>query len=83
MWQKASLMEACDIMHNQRDKIRQLKAVNNEFLREKNYVHEGSNASGDAPRAFDDNKKLQFKVLKAAEKEILLRHFIAISWTWF
>ncbi|CAF1929065.1 hypothetical protein YC2023_059738 [Brassica napus] len=60
MWQKASLMEACDIMHNQRDKIRQLKAVNNEFLCERNYVHEGSNAS-----------------------EILLRHFIAISWAWF
>ncbi|KAH0875602.1 hypothetical protein HID58_072964 [Brassica napus] len=45
MWQMASLMEACDIMHNQRDKIRQLKAVNNEFLCERNYVHEGSNAS--------------------------------------
>ncbi|CAN7087552.1 unnamed protein product, partial [Brassica oleracea var. botrytis] len=83
MWQKASLMEACDIMHNQRDKIRQLKAVNNEFLCERNYVHEGSNASGDAPRDFDDNKKLQFEVLKAAEKEILLRNFIAISWAWF
>ncbi|KAL0815056.1 hypothetical protein Bca101_071499 [Brassica carinata] len=66
MWQKASLMEACDIMHNQREKIRQLKAVNNEFLCERNYVHEGSNASGDAPRDFDDNRKLQFKVLKAA-----------------
>ncbi|WZZ59629.1 hypothetical protein YC2023_059736 [Brassica napus] len=66
MWQKASLMEACDIMHNQRDKIRQFKAVNNEFLCERNYVHEGSNASGDTPRDFDDNKKLQFKVLKAA-----------------
>ncbi|CAG7883318.1 unnamed protein product [Brassica rapa] len=42
-------MEACYIMHSQRDKIRQFKAVNNEFLRERNCVHEGSNASGDAP----------------------------------
>ncbi|KAG5406351.1 hypothetical protein IGI04_012470 [Brassica rapa subsp. trilocularis] len=79
LWQKASLMEACYIMHSQLDKIRQLKAVNNEFLRERNYVHEGSNASGDAPRAFDDNKKLQFEVLKAAEKQNLIRQFIAIS----
>ncbi|WZY84580.1 hypothetical protein YC2023_030964 [Brassica napus] len=66
-------------MHSQRDKIRQLKAVNNEFLRERNYVHEGSNASGDAPRDFDDNKKLQFEVLKAAEKQNLIRQFISIS----
>ncbi|CAN6869249.1 unnamed protein product [Brassica oleracea var. botrytis] len=35
-------MEARDIMHSQRDKIRELKAVNNEFLRERNYVHEGT-----------------------------------------
>ncbi|CAN6860996.1 unnamed protein product [Brassica oleracea] len=76
-------MEARDIMHSQRDKIKELKAVNNKFLRERNYVHEGSNAFGDTPRAFDDNKKLQIKVLKAVEKENLLRQFIAISWAGF
>lgn len=76
-------MEARDIMHSQWDKIRELKAVNNEFLRERNYVHEGSNPFGDTPRAFDDNKKLQIKVLKTVEKENLLRQFITISWAGF
>ncbi|KAG2253503.1 hypothetical protein Bca52824_083639 [Brassica carinata] len=50
--QKASFMETSDIVHNQQDKITQLKAVNNEFLRERNYVNEGYNASVDTPRAF-------------------------------
>ncbi|RID78396.1 hypothetical protein BRARA_A01232 [Brassica rapa] len=82
-WQTASLSEARDIIHRQRDEIRQLKAVNRKILRDRESVQENQASSLDSQGPFDENAKLRLELAEAAGREKLYRQCFAISWAGF
>ncbi|XP_013669078.1 uncharacterized protein LOC106373453 [Brassica napus] len=83
MWQKTSLLEARDIMRRQRDEIRHLKAANAKLIREGNCVQHTEVAAGENVATVDANKKVEVELIKAAEREKMLRHCLTISWAGF
>ncbi|XP_018443531.1 uncharacterized protein LOC108815419 [Raphanus sativus] len=83
MWQKASLLEARDIMRRQRDEIRQLKAANAKLLRDWNSVQESQVRFDDDVPAVDPDKNLEVELIKAAAREKMIRHCLSISWVGF
>ncbi|XP_013708039.1 uncharacterized protein At4g04775-like [Brassica napus] len=82
-WQKTSLLEARDIMRRQRDEIRQLKAANAKLMREGNCVQHTEVDAGDNVATVDATKKVEVELIKAGEREKILRHCLTISWVGF
>ncbi|CAF1755735.1 unnamed protein product [Brassica oleracea var. botrytis] len=69
MWQKASLLEARDIIRRQRDEIRQLIAANTKILWDQACVQESNVASGEHVPTLADNHKLEVELVKVGERE--------------
>ncbi|CAN6923903.1 unnamed protein product [Brassica oleracea] len=63
--------------------IRQLKAANAKLIREGNCVQHTEVAAGENVATVDANKKVEVELIKAAEREKMLRHCLTISWAGF
>ncbi|CDY48400.1 BnaAnng09690D [Brassica napus] len=63
--------------------IRQLKAANAKLMREGNCVQHTEVDAGDNVATVDATKKVEVELIKAGEREKILRHCLTISWVGF
>ncbi|XP_024004523.1 uncharacterized protein LOC112081895 [Eutrema salsugineum] len=86
-WQKNALLEARDLIREQGDELKKLRAIVGEEGKEMAYVGEKSETSTQNTdmllQLTTENNKLKEKLASSLEKEKLCRQFVVISWVRF